>query len=295
MSYKLVKVGRAKDNDIVLTDASVSRYHCEFFFDESGNVFLTDKDSSNGTFVNGSRISGSVQLNTNDIVKPGLDLPLRWRTYNEVSNGQSNQDYSTTNEHLISHNEPISTTKKINGIIKTILITLGIITLIIGVVYAVNEYSSNSKPEPVDSEKPNDISKQPEKSSKEIIYDFSCLEDENDYGSTKIINKMEELESGFTDFFGSEVSIAEEEKVSMHKNVLDFEPHLALFVRDIDPLLFYKSITQAFLGSNQTHTLYFELSEFYTQALENWLPQTQLKYRLKKDAQGKPRMLKLEK
>ena len=50
MSYKLVKVGRAKDNDIVLTDASVSRYHCEFFFDESGNVFLTDKDSSNGTF-----------------------------------------------------------------------------------------------------------------------------------------------------------------------------------------------------------------------------------------------------
>jgi len=89
--------------------------------------------------------------------------------------------------------------------------------------------------------------------------------------------------------------IADEEKASMHKNVLDFEPHLALFVRDIDPLLFYKSITQAFLGSNQTHTLYFELSEFYTQALENWLPQTQLKYRLKKDAQGKPRMLKLEK
>lgn len=89
--------------------------------------------------------------------------------------------------------------------------------------------------------------------------------------------------------------IAVEEKTSMHKNVLDFEPHLALFVNNPDPLLFYKTITQAFLGSNQTHTLYFELSEFYTEALENWLPQTQLKYRLKKDAQGKPRMLKLEK
>ncbi|MBU3663709.1 MAG: peptide chain release factor N(5)-glutamine methyltransferase [Bacteroidetes bacterium] len=89
--------------------------------------------------------------------------------------------------------------------------------------------------------------------------------------------------------------IAEEEKASMHKNVLDFEPHLALFVGAADPLLFYKTITQAFLGSTQTHTLYFELSEFYTEALENWLPQTQLKYRLKKDAQGKTRMLKLEK
>jgi len=213
MSYKLVKVGRAKDNDIVLTDASVSRYHCEFFFDESGNVFLTDKDSSNGTFVNGSRISGSVQLNSNDIVKPGLDLPLRWRSFNEVSNGQSIQDYSTTNEHIVNEDSPLNATKKSKGILKTILITLGIIALIIGVVYAVNEYSSNSKPEPVDSEKPNDISKQPEKSSKEIIYDFSCLEDEKDYGTTKIINKMEELESGFTDYFGSEVSIEEEEKV----------------------------------------------------------------------------------
>jgi release factor glutamine methyltransferase len=36
--------------------------------------------------------------------------------------------------------------------------------------------------------------------------------------------------------------IAEEEKTSMQKNVLSFEPHLALFVPDNDPLLFYKHI-----------------------------------------------------
>ena len=143
MSYKLVKVGRAKDNDIVLTDASVSRYHCEFFFDESGNVFLTDKDSSNGTFVNGSRISGSVQLNSNDIVKPGLDLPLRWRSFNEVSNGQSIQDFSTTNEHLVNEDSPLNATKKSKGTIKTVLITLGILALIIGVFFAINEFTSS--------------------------------------------------------------------------------------------------------------------------------------------------------
>lgn len=36
--------------------------------------------------------------------------------------------------------------------------------------------------------------------------------------------------------------IAEQEKEMMNKNVLDFEPHLALFVPDTDPLLYYKAI-----------------------------------------------------
>jgi release factor glutamine methyltransferase len=38
--------------------------------------------------------------------------------------------------------------------------------------------------------------------------------------------------------------IAEEEKKSMQKNVLDFEPHIALFVPDNDPLIFYKQISR---------------------------------------------------
>lgn len=36
--------------------------------------------------------------------------------------------------------------------------------------------------------------------------------------------------------------IAEQEKEMMNKNVLDFEPHLALFVPDTDPLLYYKAL-----------------------------------------------------
>lgn len=34
------------------------------------------------------------------------------------------------------------------------------------------------------------------------------------------------------------------QKKSMHKNVLDFEPHLALFVENEDPLIFYKRIAE---------------------------------------------------
>ncbi len=55
------------------------------------------------------------------------------------------------------------------------------------------------------------------------------------------------------------------EKSLMHKNVLDFEPHLALFVEDNDPLLFYRSIAQSLKSgdnnSNRAHKLYYEINE----------------------------------
>ena len=39
--------------------------------------------------------------------------------------------------------------------------------------------------------------------------------------------------------------ICEREKKEMDRNVLDYEPHLALFVEDSDPLLFYRKIAEA--------------------------------------------------
>ena len=62
MNFKTIRIGRASDNDIVLIHPSVSRNHLELFYDGEGNVFLTDLNSANGTFVNGQRIVGSVQL-----------------------------------------------------------------------------------------------------------------------------------------------------------------------------------------------------------------------------------------
>jgi release factor glutamine methyltransferase len=38
--------------------------------------------------------------------------------------------------------------------------------------------------------------------------------------------------------------IKENEKKAMHANVLDWEPHTALFVPDSDPLLFYRTIAE---------------------------------------------------
>jgi release factor glutamine methyltransferase len=56
--------------------------------------------------------------------------------------------------------------------------------------------------------------------------------------------------------------VLDAERELMHHNVLDYEPHLALFVPDNDPLLFYKAIIEkANRWLNRTGILYFEINE----------------------------------
>lgn len=55
--------------------------------------------------------------------------------------------------------------------------------------------------------------------------------------------------------------IKENEKSAMHNNVLDWEPHTALFVPDSDPLLFYRTIANKGLTLlKSSGTLYFEIN-----------------------------------
>ncbi|REG83521.1 peptide chain release factor N(5)-glutamine methyltransferase [Algoriphagus antarcticus] len=62
--------------------------------------------------------------------------------------------------------------------------------------------------------------------------------------------------------------IPEQEKSGMHKNVLDFEPSLALFVSIDDPLIFYRRIAE--IGKQllkPNGKLYFEINEKYGNAV----------------------------
>jgi FHA domain len=51
---RIVTVGRTKNNDIVLADISISKFHA-FFKEEGGQFFLADGESRNGTFVENDR------------------------------------------------------------------------------------------------------------------------------------------------------------------------------------------------------------------------------------------------
>lgn len=91
--------------------------------------------------------------------------------------------------------------------------------------------------------------------------------------------------------------IREEEKQYMKPNVLDNEPHLALFVQHKDPLLFYKAITEfAVTNLYDKGTLFFEINEY----LGNDMIQLLVKHhfeniQLKQDMFRKDRMIKGDK
>jgi adenylate cyclase len=63
-------IGRALDNDLILTDTSSSRLHTRLAKDGSGYVAM-DMNSSNGTFVNGVLIKTRVVLKDNDVIRIG--------------------------------------------------------------------------------------------------------------------------------------------------------------------------------------------------------------------------------
>lgn len=87
--------------------------------------------------------------------------------------------------------------------------------------------------------------------------------------------------------------VMQSEKESINKHVLDFEPHLALFVDDNDALIFYKAIIE--FADSHLHVggkLYFEINEAKSQAVVSLFNKRKFKnVTIKKDMQGKERMV----
>ena len=82
------------------------------------------------------------------------------------------------------------------------------------------------------------------------------------------------------------------EKKQVQDNVLKYEPHLALFVPNKDPLKFYEAIAR-FAKKNKSISLYFEIHEDRGDDLKELLQGMGFKnIEVRKDMNGKDRMLK---
>ncbi|MBX2798721.1 MAG: FHA domain-containing protein [Myxococcales bacterium] len=85
-------IGRGPDNDLVVPDGMVSWEHLKVWA-ERGTVWCSDAGSTNGTFVNGSRIRGTVQINAGDRITVGNKLQLHLQLHGnpsiEVQTGES--------------------------------------------------------------------------------------------------------------------------------------------------------------------------------------------------------------
>ena len=83
------------------------------------------------------------------------------------------------------------------------------------------------------------------------------------------------------------------EKSEINKNVLDYEPHLALFVEDNDALIFYKKIAQlAKKNLNQNGQLFFEINQYLAKETVELIKDLGFKnIKLHQDIYGNDRMI----
>ncbi len=108
------------------------------------------------------------------------------------------------------------------------------------------------------------------------------------------ILETEDLNQNFDVIVSNPPYVRNLEKQEIKKNVLEFEPHLALFVEDTDALLFYRKIAQLALKNLTANgLLFFEINQYLGKETVELLETLGFKnVELKKDIYGNDRMIK---
>ncbi|RLK02337.1 peptide chain release factor N(5)-glutamine methyltransferase [Tenacibaculum discolor] len=108
------------------------------------------------------------------------------------------------------------------------------------------------------------------------------------------ILKTEELSGEFDIIVSNPPYVRELEKVEIKNNVLKNEPHLALFVEDNNPLIFYKKIADLAKNSlTKTGLLFFEINQYLgLETVEMLKNKGFRQIELRKDLFGNDRMIK---
>lgn len=109
----------------------------------------------------------------------------------------------------------------------------------------------------------------------------------------KDILETDDLEKQFDIIVSNPPYVRNLEKEEIKKNVLDHEPHLALFVDDHDALLFYRKIADLALKHlNENGQLYFEINQYLGKEMMDLLEQKGFQQmELRDDIFGNSRMV----
>lgn len=147
---KVITIGRSDEgNDVIIDDPWVSRHHFQIVQDDDGSFRLADFGSTNGTYINGQKVSGEVDLDENDIVRVGNTI-IPWKQYFDSSFGgfpETGQPFSTP----YSPSNVTSIEKQRHGFVTFWLILMiianiaGAIVQILSANYAIWQYATEQK------------------------------------------------------------------------------------------------------------------------------------------------------
>lgn len=109
-----------------------------------------------------------------------------------------------------------------------------------------------------------------------------------------VFDSFDEFTSDYAVWVTNPPYIPEIDRAEMHENVLSFDPEMALFVPNEDPLLFYREIGKKALHHlKHQGVLYAEIHERFAAEMRQLLKEIGFdSIEIKKDLQGKDRMIK---
>lgn len=86
----IIRIGKADDNDFVVPDTHVSRYHACLVREDDGTLLLEDLGSTNGTFVNGRQIIKK-RVTPTDTIRLGDSYAMNLRDVLKYTNDYSEE------------------------------------------------------------------------------------------------------------------------------------------------------------------------------------------------------------
>ena len=220
-----IKIGKAPTNDIVINDKTVSREHLVVFIDDDKNVFITDLESTNGTYVNGVRIEESVKLETLDVLRVGNSL-VEWPQF-LIFNNNLDKVYETLKDpDPIFKEKPVlkSEATNLKPIYKYSLIFVIIIVVVI-IIMSFADRNTNYNDEVVIAERTNTEipikRKQQKKQRTSVTYDFSCLSSNGDIGSNDAIYNFGEITREVQSSFFDTIDISVDDEQDAGRQILE--------------------------------------------------------------------------
>jgi pSer/pThr/pTyr-binding forkhead associated (FHA) protein len=239
---KLYHIGRDKtENEIFIVDESVSLSHAQIFIDENVDLTIIDLSSKNGVFVNNVKIESPLKLNDQDLIRLGNVSFKKKDLLNAIRKYESNKIKKNISFISTIKKKSLPKINLINkNYSKSIYIFLTILLILIITVLGYFIIDQNSikgrlvnenlekimdtaekiieKKEKVNEDE--DIIPVKEKSS--ITYDFSCLSNEEDEGTGKLILELGEITSEVQNTLLNDVKISIDDEIKEGDNYINF-------------------------------------------------------------------------